>query len=175
LIVTGPSGSGKSTLAVQVATALGWPLLAKDVIKESLADSFGLGDEAWSHRLSDASLDMLFVIASGLPDAVIEGNFKVEEDSVRVAALLGRKLQIFCTAPTSTLIERVTTRAEDAERHPIHEDAMNPDQIPFAVREQVEELGFLTVDGPRRIIDTSGEMDADADADALASWVRSET
>jgi cytidylate kinase len=170
VIVTGPSGSGKSTLAVKVAADLGWPLLTKDLIKESLADDLGLGDETWSHRLSDAALNLLFVVARVCPAAVIEGNFKIDEDSLRFASLVGTKVQLFCTAPTPVLIDRVTRRADNGERHPIHEDAMNPDEIAEDVRKQVATLGLLAVDGPAKTIDTSQDVD---DA-AIAAWIRSE-
>jgi dephospho-CoA kinase len=44
VVVSGAPGAGKSTLAVPLARALGFPLVSKDVIKESLFDSLGQVD-----------------------------------------------------------------------------------------------------------------------------------
>jgi predicted kinase len=54
LVVTGAPATGKSTIATRLATTLGWPLLAKDDLKEALFDVLGTGDRQWSRRLSDA-------------------------------------------------------------------------------------------------------------------------
>jgi adenylate kinase family enzyme len=43
VLVTGLPGSGKTTLAGPIASRLNVPLIAKDHIKELLADHLGLG------------------------------------------------------------------------------------------------------------------------------------
>jgi hypothetical protein len=54
VVVSRAPGAGKSTLAAPLARALKFPLLAKDVIKESLFDSLGLyaprRSSAWGRR-----------------------------------------------------------------------------------------------------------------------------
>jgi predicted kinase len=50
VVVTGPPASGKSTIARELADALAAPLIAKDPIKETLFDSLGTGDPAWSRN-----------------------------------------------------------------------------------------------------------------------------
>src|SRR6185437_1283503 len=55
--VSGAPGSGKTSLAVPLAAALGYALLTKDRIKETMHDAFGAPepDRAWSRRLGGAA------------------------------------------------------------------------------------------------------------------------
>ena len=41
VLVSGAPGAGKTTLASPLALRLGWPLIAKDQIKETLFDAMG--------------------------------------------------------------------------------------------------------------------------------------
>jgi len=79
VVVSGAPGAGKSTLAAPLARALGFPLLAKDVIKESLFDSLGQLDAdplASSWRLGGAAMELLWRPAEECPSVVIEANFR---------------------------------------------------------------------------------------------------
>jgi hypothetical protein len=60
LIVTGAPASGKTTLGRQLANALGLPYFSKDLFKESLFDSLGWQDRAWSQRVGGASTAVPF-------------------------------------------------------------------------------------------------------------------
>jgi predicted kinase len=132
LIITGAPCSGKSTLAALLRTELRWPLLAKDAYKEALFDSLGIGDRAWSKRLSDAAYALMFqsageLLASGC-SCILEGNFRWFEQQARFAALERahretRRLQLFCNAPDEVLLRRYRERCETAPRHPGHVDA----------------------------------------------------
>jgi predicted kinase len=64
--VSGAPGSGKTSLAVPLAAALGYALLAKDRIKETLHDAFGApeADRAWSRRLGGAAMGLLWALAA---------------------------------------------------------------------------------------------------------------
>src|SRR5262249_58176789 len=55
VVVTGPPASGKSRLAEELAESLGLPLVTKDGIKETLFDTLGPGDQAWSSGLVEAA------------------------------------------------------------------------------------------------------------------------
>jgi glycosyltransferase involved in cell wall biosynthesis len=54
VVVTGPPASGKTTLARVIARELGWPLLAKDDITETLFDALGTGDREQALAIADA-------------------------------------------------------------------------------------------------------------------------
>ena len=58
--VSGAPGAGKTTLAVPLAAELGWALLTKDRIKETLHDALGAleADLAWSRRLGAAAMEL---------------------------------------------------------------------------------------------------------------------
>ena len=61
VLVSGAPGSGKTTLAVPLAAELGFALLSKDRIKETLHDALGapVSDLAWSSRLGAAAMELL--------------------------------------------------------------------------------------------------------------------
>ena len=71
LLVGGWPGSGKSTLALALAAELDLPLLAKDEIKEALADGLGPpADVAASQRLGRAAVLAMLRVAARCPGAV---------------------------------------------------------------------------------------------------------
>src|SRR4051812_9503213 len=70
--MSGLPGTGKSTVAAPLATALGWPLLSKDAIKETLWDTLGGGDRRWSARLGSAAQEILLRLARDTPHAVVD-------------------------------------------------------------------------------------------------------
>lgn len=78
VIVSGPPAAGKSTLADPLAAELGFTLIAKDRIKETLHDALGWVadiDLAWSQRLGAAAMELLWALALGAPAVVLEANF----------------------------------------------------------------------------------------------------
>src|SRR5687767_1213290 len=91
VVLTGRPATGKSALAALLHARYGWPVLAKDVLKESLLDTLGDGDRKWSRQLSDASFELLFRLGpcmlSAAPVGVLEGNFREPEHFARVRAL----------------------------------------------------------------------------------------
>ncbi len=76
--VSGAPGAGKTTLAGPLAEALGYALITKDTIKETLHDALGApqADLAWSRRLGAASMELLWALAARAPAVVIEANFR---------------------------------------------------------------------------------------------------
>jgi predicted kinase len=134
IVVSGLPCSGKSTLATSLSTRLGWPLLAKDRFKETLFDTLGVGDRAWSRTLSAAAYELLFQQAIELAHLqqsfIIEGNFRHGEHEVKIAGLvaLGMALvQAHCHATPDLLIKRFNERMH--RRHRGHADAENSAEI----------------------------------------------
>jgi predicted kinase len=129
VIIGGLPCSGKSTLAEQLRLQWRQPLLSKDVFKESLFDSLGSGDRAWSRRISGAAYSLMFRQAEELAGCglsfAIEGNFRDGEhrrEFELLAELGGRLVQVHCHAAPDTLVSRFSQRARTQSRHRGHAD-----------------------------------------------------
>jgi len=128
-VITGRPATGKTALAARLHARFGWPLLAKDDIKETLLDTLGVGDRSWSRRLSDASFELLFRLAAGgarSQVSLLEGNFRGAEHVERLRALArasaARLLVVELTAEDAVIGQRLRRRANDSTRHPGHRD-----------------------------------------------------
>ena len=121
VVVSGAPATGKTTLARPLADELRLPLIAKDDLKEPLFDALGTGDRAWSRTLGRATFELQLGVAAELlragVDLVLEGNFDTEYDALSRLPP-HRPVQIHCTAPPETLLERFAAR----DRHPGHAD-----------------------------------------------------
>lgn len=135
IIVNGPPGAGKSTLARPLARRLGLPLIAKDPIKERLADAFGTGALNYADRFGLAAILQVYAIAEELVRAgqsvVIESFFHHGKAEPELAPLLKRAnaLQVYVYADQPLLISRYERRVADPERHLIHRDADRLDDL----------------------------------------------
>jgi predicted kinase len=121
ILVSGAPGAGKTTLATPLAAALGFTLLSKDTIKETLHDALAgpAGDLEWSRRLGGASMELLWTLARQSPRVVLEAPFRPHGDLNRVpiARLGGRLVEVYCQCPPAICSRRF---AERAPRHPAH-------------------------------------------------------
>ena len=133
LLVNGLPATGKTTLARRLATDLRLPLLAKDAIKETLFDTLGWSDRAWSRRLGAATIALLFgaleeQLRAGQP-CVVECNFVPDRDTVRFRALAQTwrftPFQILCVCDGPTLYARYCARARSTDRHPGHVETLD--------------------------------------------------
>jgi predicted kinase len=88
VFVSGAPGAGKTSLAVPLAAALGFALVCKDRIKETLHDALGAPppDLAWSRRLGAAAMELLWVLAADASAVVVEANFRPHDGYQRAPA-----------------------------------------------------------------------------------------
>ena len=133
ILVNGLPATGKTTLAQRLATDLRLPLLAKDAIKETLFDTLGWSDRAWSRRLGAATIALLYTLLeeqlrAGRP-CVVECNFVPDRDTRRWRDLAQTypftPFQILCVSDGPTLYARYCDRARSDERHPGHVETLN--------------------------------------------------
>jgi glucokinase len=126
VLVNGIPGSGKTTLSGPLANELGFPLLAKDTIKESLFDSLGVRDRAWSRQLGAASANIISALVRRMPcPVVIDLNVSPEhrhyfvDDCKRAEVEL--VVEVWCDVPAELAFERYKSRV-GTTRHPGHSD-----------------------------------------------------
>ncbi|MBN1171683.1 MAG: AAA family ATPase [Micromonosporaceae bacterium] len=123
ILVNGLPGSGKTTLATRLAPALGVPLIAKDAIKEAVAD---VVPAAPSRALGMAASQMLWTLAAAISSTVLlESWWFRSRDLSFVETSLAEcgdpaVVEIWCDIPAELSIQRCTAR----RRHPIHEDTL---------------------------------------------------
>jgi predicted kinase len=118
--VSGAPGSGNTSLAVPLAAELGYSLLAKDRIKETLHDALGAPepDLAWSRRLGGAAMELLWALAADAPAVVIEANFRphIEYEKAKLSGLAAHPVEVYCACPPELAIKRYNARTS----HPVH-------------------------------------------------------
>ena len=123
--VSGAPGAGKSTLAGALAAELGYALIGKDIIKETLDDVLrealtgpAPADLGWSRALGGASMELLWTLAALSPAVVIEANFRPYSayERERLAALGGRTVEVHCACPPEVAAARYNARVT----HPVH-------------------------------------------------------
>jgi predicted kinase len=126
VIISGPPAAGKSTLAGPLAAELGFLLIAKDRIKETLHDALGQvanTDLGWSQRLGAAAMELLWALACDAPTAVLEANFWPGDERLeaRLNSLGTVPVEVHCRCPIDECMRRYAERAPS--RHPVHVDS----------------------------------------------------
>lgn len=174
MLVTGPPGSGKTSLARQLAPQLGVGLLAKDDLKVILYDTLGWGGRKLDRATSEAAYELMFHMAELQLRAggslMLEANFRVAAaDRLRpvVEAQRAAVVQVRCTAPRDTLVERLKDRTERRLRHPGHADHETIGDLEHLLSTGV----VLDLPGPVCTVDTSRE--AESVPERVAERIRS--
>lgn len=126
VLVSGPPGSGKSTIAGQIAPLLELPLLAKDTIKESIADVLDVNDVDLSRQVGQASIAVMFALARESPvGAVLDCNLRRTRAVGDVAGLPGDVVELFCRCDWALAQQRYRERTPS--RHAVHLDGARSD------------------------------------------------
>jgi predicted kinase len=147
VLVSGPPASGKTTIARPLAERLGFALLTKDDVKETLYIALHgpPGDLEFSRRIGAAAMEVLWSLAPHCPTVVLEANFRTQSPYERdkVAALLAipgaQIVEVYCRVPREVASRRFAERARQERHHPAHVLAeMPPERMveyegPFAL------------------------------------------
>jgi predicted kinase len=99
VFVSGAPGAGKTSLAVPLAAELGFALVSKDRIKETLHDGLGAPepDLAWSQSLGAAAMELLWALAADAPSVVVEANFRPRDPyQAGSYALADHPVEVYC-------------------------------------------------------------------------------
>jgi predicted kinase len=124
ILVNGLPGSGKTTLSATLAGVLGCPLLAKDPIKEALADLAGpmIDPEA----LGGIAMDSVWAMAAEVEAGVVVDSFWHRPRDLEQAragierAGSPRTLEVWCDVDADVALQRVVDRLAAGGRHPAH-------------------------------------------------------
>jgi len=153
--ISGRLGAGKTSLAAPLAAELGYSLVTKDLIKETLHDALyvpgdGDVDRAWSQRLGAASFELLWTLAARAGDMVIEANFKPhsEYELDKLRGLGGRLVEVHCVCPAEVAVARYNART----RHKVH-------WLTTATLATMDKYDRPVGIGPLITVDTTGPVD----------------
>lgn len=144
ILITGVPATGKTTLATALHKRLGFPVLSKDVFKESLFDSLGCTTRERSREIGRASMDLIFLqlrqLLSSKVSCIAEANFKPDEDNEKVAELIRATscnvIQVYCMANPAVAFERFLKRP----RHPGHCDNQSADEFRAVINKGLQPL-----------------------------------
>jgi predicted kinase len=148
VFVSGAPGAGKSALAAPLAAELGFPLVSKDRIKETLHDALGAPPSSliWSQRLGAAAMELLWTLAAAAPSVLVEANFRPHDprQRARLAALDAHPVEVYCRCPPGLAARRYDERA--ARCHPVHVVTTLPPRIRAEYDAPVRVGPVITVD-----------------------------
>lgn len=176
VLVAGPSCTGKTTLARALADRLKLLLIAKDMLKETLFDTLGVGDQAWSQRLGRASIALMYRLAEAHLAAghslILENNFYPDLATQELRAIQARTpfipIQVQLWTQPEVLIARIHARVASGTRHPGHlEHLYAPTHTPETI---LWRTAPMDIGGALFEVDTT-DLGA-VDVDALAAQIR---
>ena len=129
VLVGGAPAVGKTTLADRLGTALGLPVLSRDVVKALLADAIGeplRGDHSFLRRTHVPLYFSLleYLIKSG-PGLVAEAAFHRDlvAESLQPILPKARAVVVHCSTADGVNVRRFAERHRSGVRHAAHPDA----------------------------------------------------
>lgn len=166
VVVAGIPGSGKTTLARRLGTELDVSVISKDVIKESLFDTLGSGDNQWSKTLSRSAHRIMYDLVADMAGPIIlEAHFYPGLAETELADLGRPLIQVYCRCPVDVAWNRYRRRRDDAARHPGHRADHQNDEA--TRRWRTGEPRPLDLDAPLIEVDTSARVDIETVCSAV--------
>ncbi len=124
IIIAGMPATGKSTVAAAVSEAFGYPVIAKDELKEGLFDVLGFESYAQKRALDHAANEELLRVVRALmragASAIIDNNFDTaggEKLREAIEEYSPNCVTVFLSADPQTLYERYVKRDREHLRH----------------------------------------------------------
>ena len=162
VLVNGLPGAGKTTLAGGLAPALQIPLIAKDAIKEALADAV---PGVPTRHLGPAAAQIMWELAAAVTGGVLLESwwFRTRDRDVATEGLrrtgATAAVEVWCEVPAGVALSRYAQR----HRHPMHEDTRHARESFPRWAAEAEPLGIADV--------LTVRTDQDVDLAALARQV----
>ena len=165
VVVSGAPATGKTTVARALTRQLGYALISRDDVKESLADFLGSGDRERSRELGAAAYAVMQRLATRMLDervnVILEANFWRERSEPWLRSLAqGRDASVIvCSVAPEVRRERFRSRGAAGERHPVHLDGeilaneWTDDDSAFRVDLGTKTLDVDTTNGPKPSVD----------------------
>jgi predicted kinase len=161
IVVSGIPGSGKTTLATSLGAAMGLSLISKDVIKESLMDTLGTGDNEWARTLSWAAHRVMYRLVDDLVgDVILEAHFHAGTAEQELQSLGEKLIQLYCRCPLDIAWQRYRIRRDDPDRHPGHLPEHQDETATAGWRARRPRP--LGLDAPLLEVDTSAPVDIES-------------
>jgi hypothetical protein len=105
---------------------MGLPLLAKDLIKETLMSVLVVPDVAASRLIGQAAIEVIYAVAgASSTGAILEANFHRSASVASLQGLPGSVVEVFCHCDREIALARYRERSE--HRHPGHFDIERTD------------------------------------------------
>jgi glucokinase len=171
VVVTGAPATGKTTVARALMHLLGYALISKDDVKESMADVLGAGDRERSRELGAAAYAVMQRLAMRILDervnVILEANFWRERSEPWLRTLAqGRDAPVIvCAVAPELRRARFRSRGDAGQRHPVHLDGE------ILENEWTEDDSAFRVDLGTRTLDVDTTSGLKPSMDEIARWI----